>query len=71
MGAADMRTETIVYRDYELQVTHNPLMWNVGVYPSRPDLPMPGPEDEIIALGDREQAIAVAKGRVDALLSGA
>ena len=67
--AGKMKTETIEYRYYELQATRYPPMWNVGIYPCRPDLPKPNLETAIVALADKEQAMAEAKRRVDVLLS--
>jgi hypothetical protein len=64
-----MRTEKITYKDYELQAVHNPPFWQVGIYPTMPNLLAPRPEFQIVSLADKEEAFAEARRRVDALIS--
>jgi hypothetical protein len=64
-----MRTETIKYLDYELQGVHTPPFWQVSIYPTMPHLIAPRPDFQIVSLGDKEDAFAEARRRVDALIS--
>jgi hypothetical protein len=64
-----MRTETINYRDYELQAVHNLPFWQVSIYPTMPHLLAPSPDAQTVSLGDKEAAFAEAQRRVDALIS--
>jgi hypothetical protein len=53
----------LVYRGYDLEVTRAPSGWRVGIYPRTPDLPILA-RCEIFA-SDQDEAVVVAKGRVD------
>jgi hypothetical protein len=64
-----MKTEMIEYRGYELQITHNPPMWQVGIYPTKPTMLAPLPDLQIVSLGNKDDAIAEARRRVDMLIS--
>jgi hypothetical protein len=63
-----MKTETINYKGYELQAVHNPPFWQVGVYPTSPNLLAPRPEFQIVSLADKNAAVAEAQRRVDVLI---
>lgn len=62
-----MKTETREYRDYELEAVHNPPFWQVSIYPTKPQLRLPGPEFPIVSLAEKEEAFAEARRRVDEL----
>jgi hypothetical protein len=64
-----MKTETIEYRGYDLQTVFNPPMWQVGIYPTQPNMLAPRPDLQIVSLGNKEDAIGEARRRVDALIS--
>ena len=61
------KTENHPYRDYEITATHNPPVWNVGIYPTLAWLPKP---PEMLIDADKDRAIAEAKRIVDGLLRG-
>jgi hypothetical protein len=67
-----MNDKEIEYLGYDLVVTEEPPMWQVGIYPTRQGVPGPRAALEFVAMRDRAAAIAEAKRRVDALphLSG-
>jgi hypothetical protein len=64
-----MRTENVQYLGYELQGVHNPPFWQVGIYPTMPNLLAPHPDLQIVSLADKEDAFAEARRRVDALIA--
>jgi hypothetical protein len=64
-----MKTESKLYRGYELQIVRHMPMWQVGIYPTEPNMPAPRSELQIVSLGEREDAIAEARQRVDMLVS--
>jgi len=64
-----MRTETRAWRGYELTATQNYPKWDVGIYPSGPQLPAPTPSSQIFSDVDIEEAFRKAKRAVDELLS--
>jgi hypothetical protein len=53
----------LIYRGYDLEVTRAPSGWRVGIYPRTADLPILG-RCEVYA-SDQDEAVVVAKGRVD------
>lgn len=53
----------LVYRGYDLEVTRAHSGWRVGIYPRTPDLPILR-RCEVFAR-DPDEAVMVAKGRVD------
>src|SRR5450756_2159170 len=34
-----MRTENYTHRGYEIQITHNPPIWQAAIYASKPNMP--------------------------------
>jgi len=64
-----MKTESVIYRGYELQVVHHPPMWQVGIYPTAPNMPAPRPDLQIVSLGNKEDALSEARRRIDAVIS--
>ncbi len=63
-----MKTETTLYRGYELQAVQNLPMWQVWIYPTAPNMPAPLPELQIVSLGKKEDALAEAQRRIDAMI---
>lgn len=57
----------LLYRGYQLEVRRAPLGWRVGIYPRTADLPILS-RCEVIAL-DQQEALALAKHRVDGVIS--
>ena len=53
----------LVYLGYDLEVTRAPSGWRVGIYPRTADLPILR-RSEVFA-SDQDEAVVVAKGRVD------
>jgi hypothetical protein len=53
----------VVYRGYDLEVRRASSGWRVGIYPRSADLPILG-RNEIFAT-DPDEAVVIAKGRVD------
>jgi hypothetical protein len=53
----------VVYRGYNIEVRRAPPGWRVGIYPQNADLPILS-HCEIFA-PDPDEAVAMAKGRVD------
>jgi hypothetical protein len=53
----------LVYRGYDLEVRRAPSGWHVGIYPRSADLPILS-RCEIFA-PDPDEAVVIAKGRVD------
>jgi hypothetical protein len=53
----------LVYRGYDLEVRRAPSGWQVGIYPRSADLPILS-RCEIVA-PDPDEALVIAKGRVD------
>ena len=53
----------LFYRGYDLEVTHAPSGWRVGIYPRTADLPILR-RCEVFA-SDQDEAVVVAKARVD------
>ncbi len=39
MGDQRMRTENYTHRGYEIQITHNPPIWQAAIYASKPNMP--------------------------------
>jgi hypothetical protein len=64
----EMMTESRLHRRYELQGVYNAPMWQVGIYPTEPNMSVPAPELQIVSLGDKEAAFAEAERRVDRLI---
>jgi hypothetical protein len=64
-----MTTESRLYQRYELQGVFNMPMWQVGIYPTSPNMPAPSPELQIVSLGDKEAAFAEAQRRIDTLVA--
>jgi hypothetical protein len=57
----------LIYRGYDLELTRAPSGWRIGIYPRTADLPILR-RCEIYAR-DPDEAVLVAKGRVDGLCS--
>jgi hypothetical protein len=57
----------LFYRGYDLELRRAPSGWQVGIYPRRADLPILG-RNEIFAR-DPDEAVVMAKGRVDGATS--
>jgi hypothetical protein len=53
----------LVYRGYDLEVKRALSGWQVGIYPRSADLPILGRCE--VFTGDQEEAVVVAKARVD------
>lgn len=64
-----MKPESTLYRGYELQIVRHMPMWQIGIYPTAPDMLAPRPEAQIVSLGDKEAALAEARRRVDMLIA--
>ena len=64
-----MKTESIEYRGYELQVIYNSPMWQVGIYPTKPNMLALRADLQIVSLGNKQDAIMEARRRIDALIS--
>ena len=58
---------TLFYRGYDLEVRRAPSGWRVGIYPRTADLPILS-RCEVAAL-DQEEAVVMAKHRVDGVIS--
>jgi hypothetical protein len=56
----------LVYRGYDLEVRRAPSGWQVGIYPRSADLPILS-RSEIFA-PDPDEAVVMAKGRVDRVI---
>ena len=57
----------LVYRGYNLEVRREPSGWRVGIYPRTADLPILS-RCEVAAL-DQDEAVVMAKDRVDGVIS--
>ena len=57
----------LFYRGYDLEVRRVPSGWQVGIYPRSADLPILS-RCEVAAL-DQEEAVVMAKHRVDGVIS--
>jgi len=53
----------LIDRGYDLEITRAPSGWRVGIYPRTADLPILG-RCEVYA-SDQDEAVEIAKGRVD------
>jgi hypothetical protein len=53
----------LVYRGYDLEVRRAPSGWQVGIYPRTADLPILSRCE--ISAPDLDEAVVIAKGRVD------
>jgi hypothetical protein len=63
-----MKTKTRSYKGYELTATQNYPKWDVGIYPSGPQLPWPYASFQIFSDADVEKAFEKAERAVDELL---
>ena len=63
------KAEHLVYRDYNLDISKDPLGWRLGVYPSRPDLPVLGHSKFTVTCPRKDDALCAAYRRIDLLLS--
>jgi hypothetical protein len=61
--------EEIEYRGYTLTVVCYPPHWQVGIFPSTPQLPQAPPAARLVVSAMREHAIAQAQSHVDELLN--
>ncbi len=68
VGDDQMRTNTRSYKGYELTATQNYPKWDVGIYPSSPELPWPNPSFQICSDVDEQKAFEKAERAVDELL---
>ena len=57
----------LFYRGYDLEVRRSPSGWRVGIYPRSADLPILS-RCEVAAL-DQDEAVLMAKYRVDGVIS--
>ena len=57
----------LFYLGYDLEVRRAPSGWRVGIYPRKADLPILS-RSEVAAL-DRDEAVGIAKDRVDGVIS--
>jgi hypothetical protein len=53
----------LIYRGYDLEVRRAPSGWQVGIYPRSADLPILSRCE--ILVPDPDEAVVMAKGRVD------
>ncbi len=60
-----MRVETESYRGYQIDVVHNPPMWNANIYPESPKTPPINSALPPIRCKTKEEAFAEARKRVD------
>jgi len=63
------KAEHLVYRDYNLDISKDRLGWRLGVYPSRPDLPVLGHSKFTVTCPRKDDALCAAYRRIDLLLS--
>jgi hypothetical protein len=66
-----MRTEQHFYREYEIQITHNPPGWQAAIYPTRKGLPRVDWEQLNIGAVDPAPALQLAKSTIDKTLARA
>jgi hypothetical protein len=64
-----MRTEQHLYREYEIQITHNPPQWQAAIYPTHKGLPVVAWEQMSIWAANQGPALQLAKSAVDKALS--
>jgi hypothetical protein len=64
-----MRTENYTHRGYEIQITHNPPIWQAAIYASKPNMPAVNWTHEPISAASVYPPLAEAKRRIDAILS--
>jgi hypothetical protein len=64
-----MRTENYTHRGYEIQITHNPPIWQAAIYASKPNMPAVDWTHEPISATSVYPPLAEAKRRIDAILS--
>jgi hypothetical protein len=57
---------TLGYRGYDLEVAREVSVWQVGIHPRRPELPIP--RHYPVRSYDSDEAVLEAKRQVDALL---
>jgi hypothetical protein len=63
------KAEHLNYRDYDLEISKDQLGWRLGVYPSRPDLPVLGRSKFTVTWPRKDDALWAAYRRIDLLLS--
>jgi|HubBroStandDraft_6_1064221.scaffolds.fasta_scaffold6647324_1 hypothetical protein len=65
-----MEPENYTYREYQIQITlHDPL-WEAAIYPTKPDMLEIDWETQPIRAANVMGALALAKTRIDMVLSG-
>ncbi len=57
----------LFYRGYDLEVRRAPSGWRVGIYPRTADLPILSRHE--VAAFDQDEAVVMAKHRVDGVIS--
>jgi hypothetical protein len=61
--------ERLTYRGYDMEVSKDPVGWRLGVYPSRPDLPILAKSSFTVPFPRKDDALSAARKRIDLLLS--
>ena len=64
---AEVLQSKVLYRGYDLEVRRTASGWRVGIYPRTADLPILS-RCEVAAL-DQDEAVVIAKDRVDGVIS--
>jgi hypothetical protein len=66
-----MRTETVIYHDYEIQASQHPPIWQAAIYPTKVGMVHVDWTDRPINGGGIHDTFVEARRRIDAAVSGA
>jgi hypothetical protein len=61
--------ERFTYRGYALEISKEPTGWRLGIYPSRPELPILARCNFTVACPRKNDALSAARRRIDLILS--
>jgi hypothetical protein len=68
-GFGSRAGERLTYRGYDLEIAKDPVGWRLGVYPSRPELPILARSNFTVPSPRKDDALSAARERIDLLLS--
>jgi hypothetical protein len=68
-GYGSQTGERFAYRGYALEISRDPMGWRLGIYPSRPELPILARCNFTVPCPRKDDALSAARRRIDLLLS--
>jgi hypothetical protein len=68
-GLGSRKGERLSYRGYAVEISKDPVGWRLGIFPSRPELPILATCNFTVPCPRKDDALSAACKRIDLILS--